>query len=147
MKVSKATLTSLLFDLVFILMYLDNLSVDPATSDAKIIQTAVEWNNTFCETKRFNQTVKVEGCETINIMNNYCYGQCRSLFMPYKTQGFFSCYLCTPIKKRIQNITLQCRENDEIKQKQLKMTMVEKCGCTRTRYQHKLPPKYTHTVD
>ena len=141
MEIEKTHSLSVFYLLSFLLIYLDNLSAALATSDSRIIQTAVEWNDTFCEAKRFNQTIQAQGCETIHVMNNYCHGQCRSLFMPYKKQGLFSCYLCVPVKKRIQNITLQCKDNDETKQKQINVTMVERCECKRTRFQHTLPPK------
>ena len=141
MMISKAYMFSLMYFLAFILMYLDKILAATSTSEAEIIQTADEWNDAFCQIKQFNQSIEVEGCKTVYVMNSYCYGQCRSLFMPYKKQGLFTCYLCTAAKKKIKNITLQCSENDETKQKQFKLTIVQRCQCKRAKFTNMLPPK------
>ena len=119
---------------VFMVVYLVNPSVVQKISEAMLIQTAAEWEDVFCKMQEFNQTIKGEGCKTVYVLNNLCYGQCNSIFMPYKKQELFTCYQCTAVKKRHLNVTQQCIENHKIKLKLIRVNIVEKCECTRTKF-------------
>ena len=141
MKTLKSSLFPSLYLYVFMLIYLDTLSGAQHIHEAMLIQTASEWNDTFCEAKRFNQTIKTDGCKNVYVMNNYCYGQCKSLYVPYKKrQGLFACYLCTAVKKKQLNITLQCHQKLKTMQKRILLNVVEKCECKRANLKYTLPP-------
>ena len=134
-------LLPVLHSLIFILMYLEcSLDALPI-SDTVLIQRAAEWEDTFCETKSFNQTLEAKSCDTVHVMNNYCYGQCKSVFMPYRKQGLFSCALSTPIKMKQLNITQQCNKGKDEKQKLIRLNIVEKCECKTTKSKYRLSQK------
>ena len=55
----------------------------------------------WCKTRSFEQTIKLPGCLPVKIINNYCFGQCSSIYIPHYNSlmpAFESCTACTPVK-------------------------------------------------
>ena len=90
-----------------------------------------------CKTQPMRQEIRVEGCSPKAVMNNFCYGQCISVYIP-EAQGtgrgrpsFVSCGFCRP--KDIQHISvqLQCRGRKSWRMRWVrqKVPFVKECRC------------------
>lgn len=76
----------------------------------------------WCKTEPLIQRIKEEGCVSRTIVNNFCYGQCNSFYIPKNprrrrtyahgeletSQAFKSCSFCKPKKSTTLIITLKC---------------------------------------
>eukprot|EP00794_Sanderia_malayensis_P017535 gene17535-19285_t len=85
-----------------------------------------------CKTMPFNYTIAIDGCYPMVIANNFCYGQCKSHFLPQvKDLGIptFSCSACYPVVKRIKKFYLKCPSADGFKFKPVRVMMVVNCEC------------------
>lgn len=79
----------------------------------------------WCVTHPFNETVHHRGCQSAQINNSMCYGQCNSFFIPKK---FVSCSYCAPFKQETINVRLECPgQNPSFVIKKVKV--VKECAC------------------
>ena len=90
-----------------------------------------------CKTQPMQQEIRVEGCSSKLVMNNFCYGQCISVYIP-EAQGtgrgqpsFVSCGFCRP--KDIQHITvpLRCRGRGGwgVRWERRRVPFIKECRC------------------
>ena len=80
-----------------------------------------------CERYKYTQTVSQEGCESKEIDNYYCQGQCVSGFIPLLNgNGEASCAGCKAslIKKHI--VSLDCQKNQKI---DIEVEIYDQCKC------------------
>ena len=85
----------------------------------------------WCKTRSFEQTIKLPGCLPVKIINNYCFGQCSSIYIPHYNSlmpAFESCTACTPVKMNWRSVTLRC-PNAEVKVKKHRYRHVKRCRC------------------
>ena len=87
----------------------------------------------FCQAKPFRMLVGAEGCESIKIQNNFCYGQCLSQFFPAGWRrdvpnGLMACSVCNPVATAIRRVVLKCSKRKE-KYLVQKVNIVKKCKC------------------
>ncbi|XP_020626763.1 gremlin-2-like [Orbicella faveolata] len=82
----------------------------------------------WCRMKPLPQKVRRRGCETATIMNNLCYGQCRSFYVPHRKGYFESCSFCTPINSTTENVVLSCPSKTK-KQVVKKVKIITACSC------------------
>ncbi|CAN8008672.1 unnamed protein product [Ixodes pacificus] len=70
----------------------------------------------WCRTGSLVQRVREPGCRTALLRNRYCYGQCKSFYVPreHAANGsaaggaFESCAACRPVKFRSVRLTFVC---------------------------------------
>ena len=80
----------------------------------------------------FKQTIEVSGCLPMEVMNNFCYGQCNSLYIPDHESAkplFESCTSCLPQRTYTKTVTLRC-PSLPVKFRKHKYTYSKKCRCT-----------------
>ncbi|XP_048579880.1 gremlin-1-like [Nematostella vectensis] len=85
----------------------------------------------WCKTKPVKQIIRIEGCEPAEIVNNFCYGQCNSLYIPHynrQTPAFESCATCIPVRVHRRSVYLNC-PNAKQKRKRHRYTYVKRCRC------------------
>ena len=82
----------------------------------------------WCRMKPLPQKVRRRGCETATVMNNLCYGQCRSFYIPHRKSYFESCSFCTPTNSTTENVVLSCPSKTK-KQVVKKVKIITACGC------------------
>ena len=88
-----------------------------------------------CKTQPFKQVIREKGCLSRTIVNNFCYGQCNSFFIPKTTKkgiedpSFISCGLCKPRKYANIRVTLLCPRNKNKKMVRKKVLRIKKCQC------------------
>lgn len=85
----------------------------------------------WCKTKPFRQVIKIDGCLPAEIQNNFCYGQCNSMFIPHhslKEPAFESCASCIPVRKHRRSVILMCPNSDR-KIRKYRYTYVKRCRC------------------
>lgn len=88
--------------------------------------------NDWCKTRPFKQTIQVSGCLPLEVMNNFCYGQCNSLYIPNHESLeplFQSCTSCLPQRTFTKTVTLRC-PSLPVKFRKHKYTYSKKCRCT-----------------
>ena len=96
--------------------------------------------NEWCFTKTMKMSVRMKGCRTRIISNNYCYGQCNSYYLPIGLQQnefgnglpIMYCTVCTPSSTHVKKVALFCpgkkgKRTDRVKTK--KILFVDKCKC------------------
>ncbi|XP_060070595.1 gremlin-2-like [Ylistrum balloti] len=88
----------------------------------------------WCKTQHFTQVVREPGCLSRTIVNNFCYGQCNSFFIPksdrrkLKEAAFVSCGFCKPRAFSTIRVTLMCPgKNYRLKRKRI--LKIKKCRC------------------
>ncbi|CAG0881452.1 unnamed protein product [Darwinula stevensoni] len=89
----------------------------------------------WCKTEPLIQTLKVRGCITKYVLNNFCYGQCNSFFIPRtpkakaKKTPFQSCAICKPKRYSMTRVTLSCPGRyPPFKRRRVKK--ISECACT-----------------
>ena len=87
----------------------------------------------FCQAKSFQMPVEAEGCESLTIQNNFCYGQCLSQFFPagWKQdvmQGYVACSACVPVSTVTKKVVLKCPGHPK-KYDIRKIRIIMKCKC------------------
>ena len=104
-----------------------------------MIQTGVEcypkaWGFAqFCQAKKFQMPVEAEGCESLTIENNFCYGQCLSQFFPTSwkqdiMQGSVACSACVPVSTITKKVLLKCPGHPK-KYDVRKIQIIKNCNC------------------
>lgn len=91
----------------------------------------------WCRTATLVQRVREPGCRTAILRNRYCYGQCKSFYVPREYVGpnngsssgaFESCAACKPVKFRTVKVTLVCPgQVPPVRKKALQR--VHRCRC------------------
>lgn len=100
--------------------------------DDVFIMKKSDLRNDWCKTRPFKQTIKVDGCLPVEVINNFCYGQCNSLYIPsYESSEplFESCTSCLPQRTFTRTVTLRC-PSLPVKFRKHKYTHSKKCRCT-----------------
>jgi hypothetical protein len=90
----------------------------------------------WCKTEPLKQIVREEGCAKRVIINNFCYGQCNSFFIPKsgkkdkKHSAFKSCGFCRPKRQSRITVTLRCYgKNNKPKLKRKRIMKIKQCKC------------------
>lgn len=100
--------------------------------DDVFIMKKSDLRNDWCKTRPFKQTIRVSGCLPVEVMNNFCYGQCNSLYIPSHESSqplFESCTSCLPQRTFTRTVTLRC-PSLPVKFRKHKYTHSKKCRCT-----------------
>lgn len=96
------------------------------------IMKKADLRDDWCKTRPFKQTIQVNGCLPLEVMNNFCYGQCNSLYIPNHASAeplFQSCTSCMPQRTFTKTVTLRC-PSLPVKFRKHKYTYSKKCRCT-----------------
>lgn len=85
----------------------------------------------WCKTRMLKQVVEDDGCRPLQVHNNYCFGQCNSMYIPLSgdENSFESCAVCTPILAYYRVVTLKCPRLS-VKYKRQKIQYIKRCRCT-----------------
>uniref|UniRef100_A0A8C9QUQ2 CTCK domain-containing protein n=1 Tax=Scleropages formosus TaxID=113540 RepID=A0A8C9QUQ2_SCLFO len=88
-----------------------------------------------CHTIPFQQQVGHEGCETVAVKNNLCFGQCGPGHAPRSGAGgpHALCSCCAPMKVARRTVELKCSGDTRASKV---VTMVEECQCELRRGRH-----------
>ncbi|KAI7810572.1 DAN domain family member 5 [Triplophysa rosa] len=82
-----------------------------------------------CAAVPFTQRITEDGCETVTVHNNMCFGQCTSMFVPSngesRAQRDAHCTRCGPSKSRYVVVPLRC--GPEVRER--RVMVVEGCKC------------------
>eukprot|EP00794_Sanderia_malayensis_P017662 gene17662-19421_t len=97
------------------------------TGPGTLIMSADEWKIEWCKAKAFNQTVRHNGCFSKRIQNNYCYGQCNSIYIPGQ-KHLEGCNSCMPKSYRWIKVTLYCPFLEK-RRKHKKVQIIHTCNC------------------
>lgn len=82
----------------------------------------------WCRMKPLPQTVRRRGCEAKTVINNMCYGQCRSFYVPLGKKSFEACAFCTPVNSTTVSVVLNCPSRTK-KQVVKKVQIISACSC------------------
>lgn len=88
----------------------------------------------WCKTQHFTQVVREPGCKSRTIINNFCYGQCNSFFIPksdrrnLKEAAFVSCGFCKPSAFSTIRVTLMC-PGKHYRLKRKRILKIKRCRC------------------
>ncbi|MEE6524234.1 hypothetical protein FKM82_023586 [Ascaphus truei] len=87
----------------------------------------------WCKTQPLKQTIHEEGCNSLAIINRFCYGQCNSFYIPRHIRreeggSFQSCSFCKPKKFTTMVVTLNCPDLQPPTRKK-RITRVKQCRC------------------
>ena len=99
--------------------------------DDVFIMKKSDLKSDWCKTRPFKQIIKVDGCLPAVVMNNFCYGQCNSLYIPSHESPlplFESCTSCLPQRTFRKTVTLRC-PSLPVKFKKHRYTHSKKCRC------------------
>lgn len=100
-----------------------------------VVTTKKHIEKEWCKTRRFKQVVREQGCLSRTIVNNYCYGQCNSFFIPQTNSNdiqkasFMSCGFCKPVKHSTIRVTLLCPGKKLTRHKRKRVVKIKKCRC------------------
>ena len=89
----------------------------------------------WCKTQPLKQVIRMRGCLRTKILNNFCYGQCNSFFIPKKArrdknaEAFLSCGFCRPRRFRWILVTLRCPSSKGLRFKRKRVQYIKKCRC------------------
>ena len=100
--------------------------------DDVFIMKKTDLKNDWCKTRPFKQTIQVSGCLPVEVLNNFCYGQCNSLYVPSHESSqplFESCKSCLPQRKFMKTITLRC-PSLPVKFRKHRYMYSKRCRCT-----------------
>lgn len=89
----------------------DDKSPDLLTekSSSQVLMSLDKIREDFCKIQTFAQKIEVEGCHPKTIVNNMCYGQCNSFYIPnHDLPPFRTCGNCEALKTQKLRITLVC---------------------------------------
>ncbi|XP_029987750.1 DAN domain family member 5 [Sphaeramia orbicularis] len=111
-------------------------AIDKGDKMAVSLPVSLKDTKQTCTAVPFTQRVTADGCETVTVYNNLCFGQCNSLFIP--SEGEFArsgtgmgphrrtpCSRCAPSKTHTVTVPLRC--GAEVRQK--RVMVVEECKC------------------
>ena len=114
-----------------------NIQRDAGTSDRDdsanllTVMKAEYLKPDWCKTQPLKQVIREKGCLKRKIMNNLCYGQCNSFFVPEVSDtdpAFVSCTFCKPKRFSWMTITLRCPgKRPRFKRKRIQR--IQKCRC------------------
>lgn len=83
-----------------------------------------------CLAKPFNQTITRENCIPTTIKNNFCYGQCNSLYIPEVTDiPMATCFTCQPSETVQEQVPLQCVVDNRLQQRFITVEKIISCQC------------------
>lgn len=88
-----------------------------------------------CNSLAFNYTISEPGCESRVIQNKFCYGQCRSYYVPNgKGLGSpsFTCSVCRPELISRKKYFLKCRIFAGVRYKTRTVVHIVRCACIKT---------------
>ena len=78
-------------------------------SSAQVLMGLDKIRDDFCKIQTFAQKIEVDGCHPKTIINNMCYGQCNSFYIPnHSMPPFRTCGNCEALKTQKLRITLVC---------------------------------------
>ena len=80
-----------------------------------------------CQPKSYNRTISRANCEPVIVNTGFCYGMCRSFYIPGK-QTLQSCQCCRPTKILTDFILLNCPQRNE-RRKIIKTEKIVGCAC------------------
>lgn len=101
------------------------------TNEELFVMNRSQLKRGWCKTKQIKQMIRAEGCVPVEVTNNYCYGQCNSLYIPhYKTKepAFESCAACVPWRKTRRSVVLEC-PNLPKKHRKVRYVYIKRCRC------------------
>ncbi|XP_042618589.1 DAN domain family member 5 [Cyprinus carpio] len=117
---------------------LPQVSASSTSADARRKQGLEMWQKVMHKSERskdscaavpFTQRITEDGCETVTVHNNLCYGQCSSMFVPSsgesRGQQGAQCARCGPSKSRSVLVPLRC--GTEVRER--RVVIVEECKC------------------
>jgi hypothetical protein len=105
------------------------------SKNAVVVTQMTYLKKDWCKTQPLKQVVRMKGCLRTKIMNNFCYGQCNSFYIPKKarkdkdTEAFLSCGFCRPRRVRWILVTLRCPGPNGMRFKRKRVQYVKKCRC------------------
>ena len=85
--------------------------------------------NSWCETRPFNQTIRMKFCKDKNISNRMCLGECLSYFLPNKEQNAVACFACMPSRETTRLVSLKCPDHPISKIQRVVVPIVVECRC------------------
>lgn len=106
--------------------------ITSSDEDDVFIMRKSDLRNDWCKTRPFKQTIKIPGCLPVQVMNNFCYGQCNSLYIPNHASQqplFESCTSCLPQRSFMKTFTLHC-PSLPVKFQKHRYLHSKKCRCT-----------------
>lgn len=109
--------------------------ISSSDEDNVFIMKRTDLRNDWCKTRPFRQTIKLAGCLPAHVMNNYCYGQCNSLYIPSHASQqplFESCTSCLPQRLVMKTVTLRC-PSLPVKFQKHRYLHSKRCRCTSVR--------------
>ena len=112
----------------------DGLTANP--DDEIFIMRKSDLRSDWCKTRPLKQTIKVPGCLPVQVMNNFCYGQCNSLYIPNHASEqplFESCTTCMPQRSFTKTVTLRC-PSLPVKFRKHRYLHSKKCRCTSVKW-------------
>ena len=89
----------------------------------------------WCKTKPLRVKVHHYGCRPTEILNHFCYGHCKSVYIPYYgsvATAFETCSVCTPVHSYWKLVTLKC-PNQAVKLQRERVHFIKKCRCITVR--------------
>ncbi|XP_041988294.1 gremlin-2-like [Aricia agestis] len=93
----------------------------------------------WCKTEQLIQKIREPGCLPATVINNFCYGQCNSFYIPKAPRrregtderpppAFKSCSFCKPKKYTYVTVTLRCPgQNPPFRHRRLQK--IKQCKC------------------
>ena len=82
----------------------------------------------WCTTKKFMHNVTHPKCTPKLMENNYCYGQCNSVFIPGSVP-LKTCRECRPLSSKYEIVVLKCPSARKKKIRRIKVQKITSCGC------------------
>ncbi|KAK2705675.1 gremlin-1-like [Artemia franciscana] len=107
-----------------------------SSKDALFVTKKDYLKSDWCKTQPVVQRIKEEGCRSQPFVNNFCYGQCNSFYIPRNVRSksqigddaFKSCAFCKPRHADWKVVTLKCPGmNPPFRKK--KVLYVQQCKC------------------
>ena len=90
-----------------------------------------------CKTLVFNHTISVPDCQPRVIQNRFCYGQCKSYFLPNrKNYGIssFACSVCRPTVIKKRKVYLKCHAVNGVRRFKVRnIAYIRSCSCVKTK--------------
>lgn len=94
--------------------------------DVQISLGKLNLTKDWCIAHPFKDKIHHHGCETLEVENNMCYGQCNSFYIPPKK--FIYCSYCAPSRMETKNVRLECPgQNPSFVIKKVKIVL--ECAC------------------
>ncbi|CAH2267061.1 gremlin-1-like [Pararge aegeria] len=110
-----------------------------SSKNALIVTKKEYLKEDWCKTEKLIQKIREPGCLQATVINNFCYGQCNSFYIPKgprRREGnderpppaFKSCSFCKPKKFTWITVTLRCPgQNPPFRRKRLQK--IKQCKC------------------